>query len=313
MDAGFVVAALGSAAGVLGTGVAGGQIGTSGRPVRLANWFHFDSLRPLAKPVWLSVWRRGCLRLLCGAAIGVLCIGCEQQGTASGIASFKPVFLPVTFVISSDGSISAEGDLSYVTPLGEFSIGAQYSLQQVDNSILVILRDRNRIPSGLDTIYRVRTAGDEFDAVLDGRTEIHIADGQVTVDITNATVSKIQFKQVKNLSLSTVHGFWDSSYHPFLMSQWIVRQRSGIWYAAGIFIVPADIIIVPFMAAVQLSKRGGPVAHYVTIILLVLLVFGLVFGGSADYSEYGSRAAGLGLWAVEGFLCFWIMSGVFMR
>jgi hypothetical protein len=146
MDAGFVVAALGSAAGVLGTGLAGGQIGTSGRPVRLANWFHFDSLRPLAKPVWLSVWRRGCLRLLCGAAIGVLCIGCEQQGTASGIASFKPVFLPVTFVISSDGSISAEGDLSYVTPLGEFSIGAQYSLQQVDNSILVILRDRNRIP-----------------------------------------------------------------------------------------------------------------------------------------------------------------------
>jgi hypothetical protein len=108
------------------------------------------------------------------------------------------------------------------------------------------------------------------------------------------------------------------------MSQWIVRQRAGVWYAAGIFIVPADFIIVPFMAAVQLSKQFGALWHYVTIIVLVLLVITLIFGGSQvayraqadgnDYVRVRARAAEvIGIWAAGGFLCYWIMSGLFMR
>jgi hypothetical protein len=100
--------------------------------------------------------------------------------------SYKPPILPVKLVIDSTGNISVVGEVSLVTFIGEFSIDAEYTINSEPDSILVIIRNQSRSYHGLDTIYHVRTNGDELTVVLNGETTVQVANKQVIIDVTNA-------------------------------------------------------------------------------------------------------------------------------
>jgi len=119
--------------------------------------------------------------------------GCE-----SGQVSFKPAFLPIRLVIGARGEVSVIGEASIATFLGTFSIGAEYSLEEMSDCITVTIRDRSNGPYGTDTIYRVKTDGDRLVAILDGTTVVEIEDDAVLVDVTEATVQTIEFTRAGN-------------------------------------------------------------------------------------------------------------------
>jgi len=111
-------------------------------------------------------------------------------------ASYKPPYLPVKLVLDSDGNVSIVGEVSIVTFVGEFSIGAEYVLNDDPESIMVIIRNREKGTYGVDTIYRVKTNGGKFVAVLDGNTIVQVENNQVLIDVSDATVRSIQFAGV---------------------------------------------------------------------------------------------------------------------
>ncbi len=86
--------------------------------------------------------------------------------------------------------ISVEGDRSFTTPIGTFSIGAGVPVVKSDE-IVVILRDRK---VGQDHLYRVRS-GRDMTILVNGRSEITIgADGVVLIDITGGAVQTVEIK-----------------------------------------------------------------------------------------------------------------------
>ncbi|HVO73327.1 MAG TPA: hypothetical protein VMT35_04845 [Ignavibacteriaceae bacterium] len=104
---------------------------------------------------------------------------------------YKPLFIPAKLVLDNQGNVSIKGETSIVTLIGEFSINAQYKLQSEENSIIVILRDRNKGTNGFDKIYRIRSNQDEFVAVVNGTTTIQIVNRQVLIDVSNGGVKSI--------------------------------------------------------------------------------------------------------------------------
>jgi hypothetical protein len=126
-------------------------------------------------------------RVMLLSITALLLSGCDRISL-----SYKPPFSPVKLAIDSQGNVSVVGDVSIVTFVGEFSIGAEYTLKEDPDSILVTIRDREK---GDDTIYRVRTDGDRFVAVLNGNTVVQVENNQVLIDVTNAAVESIEFKR----------------------------------------------------------------------------------------------------------------------
>lgn len=163
--------------------------------------------------------------------------------------SYNPPFLPAKLVFREDGNISIVGDLSVLTPLGEFSIGAEYSLRKDDNSTLIILRDQKKGKKGFDTIYRLYS-DDDFVAVIDGRTSIHVFDRQVLIDITSAHIQSIEFKRVEKTITEPPTQFFKPfplCYQPFALSAWAYDDSTvSKWYGLGflLFVVRLFIAIV---------------------------------------------------------------------
>jgi hypothetical protein len=92
-------------------------------------------------------------------------------------------------VITPSG-ISIEGDASFTTPLGTFSVGASVPVVKSDE-IVVILRDRK---VGQDHLYRIRS-GRDMTILVNGRSEITVgADGVVLIDITGGAVQIVEIK-----------------------------------------------------------------------------------------------------------------------
>jgi hypothetical protein len=173
-----------------------------------------------------------------------------SSGSTTPEVKYKPEFLPVELVIGPEG-INVQGDARIVTPIGEFSIGANYSLPARDRgSIYVIIRDRKRGSVGYDKIYMVRAGSDQFNAVVNGTTTIQIKDGQVTIDVTAGKVKKIQFQKgtqaIPEGSKSGLATWWDkgvqkwndgwksSLYKPFMLSRWTYDDSTiDRWYGLG--------------------------------------------------------------------------------
>ncbi|GAB3952864.1 hypothetical protein GCM10027614_57270 [Micromonospora vulcania] len=53
--------------------------------------------------------------------------GCDPE--TEGKVRYKPVLLPVSLTVGPDG-VAIEGETSFITPIGEFSIGAEYSCRR---------------------------------------------------------------------------------------------------------------------------------------------------------------------------------------
>jgi hypothetical protein len=175
--------------------------------------------------------------------LGLTLTGCG--GTTTATASFKGSFLPVGISISTDGKSFVQGDISYATAIGTFSIGAKYDLpQQNSNSIYVILRNRH---TGFDKVYEVRTDGAQFNAVVNGTTSITVTKDQVLIDITSGTIHKVTFKQVHSqLAEASSSGWWPTTaarwdtgwvqswYKPYGLARWAYSDTTiEKWYGAG--------------------------------------------------------------------------------
>jgi WD40 repeat protein len=119
----------------------------------------------------------------------LLSVGCRV--TPSGELGYKPPFLPVQFTIDTLGAISASGDASVTTPLGQFSIGGSVALETDDESLLLIIRDRRHDPGKTDTVYRIPTNGAEVKVVLDGKTTVEVTSKRMVVDVTDGNVQAI--------------------------------------------------------------------------------------------------------------------------
>ncbi|MEW2375671.1 hypothetical protein AB0883_06130 [Micromonospora sp. NPDC047812] len=157
--------------------------------------------------------------------------GCDPE--TEGKVRYKPVLLPVSLTVGPDG-VAVEGETSFVTPIGEFSIGAQYSLPPRDGStIYVLLRDRKKGKTGFDRVFKVQSGRDQLTVVVNGTTTIQVENGQVLIDITGGAVKKVQFKRVDQAAVKEGgDSFWgktdakwskgweSSLYKPFVLTRW---------------------------------------------------------------------------------------------
>src|SRR5947209_9683315 len=124
--------------------------------------------------------------LALSAVIVLISLVAACGGEARPVISFQGDFLPFAIHYSPPDHISFTGEKSYVTPIGEFSVGAEYQLPKQDAaSIYVILRDRT---TGFDHIYQVHTDGEQLTAVMNGRTVIGIGKNKVLIDITRGII-----------------------------------------------------------------------------------------------------------------------------
>jgi hypothetical protein len=250
-------------------------------------------------------------------------------GSTSVDASYKPAFLPVELSVGPDG-VSVHGDSAIATPIGEFSIGASYSLPDRDpDTIYVIIRDRKRAGIGLDTIFRVKTGGDDFVVVVNGTTTIEVRNGQVVIDVTDGSIKSIKFKrsistgpqeQQSGLSKWWHHGVkkWDdgwksSPYKPFMLSRWAyddstISKWYGIgfaWFLArlvlalilGIFdIVLSLIFLVAQLAYWFFGPTGRNIVWGIVVLLFLIWMARVVAAVRRElrYSPPGSTDDGFG-------------------
>jgi hypothetical protein len=236
-------------------------------------------------------------------ALATLCVACG--GHVEPELHYKPAFLPVEFTIDSKG-ISVEGDSELATPIGSFSIGAQYSLPQPNpDTIYVILRNRR---TGFDRIFQVQSGGDQFMAVVNGTTSISITNNQVLIDVTNGKIKRIAFKRVSNQIAEGSQGSWlqrvshaanarwdegwkESWYKPYALTGWAYSDSTiNKWYGIGfvwfllrlVLAIVCAIIDTILSLGFLLGQAGflifGPTGRDVIYGLLVLCVPIVVVG-----------------------------------
>jgi hypothetical protein len=237
--------------------------------------------------------------------VGLAVAGCSG---AQVHASYKsPEILPVQLSLSTDG-YTITGDLTYATPIGKFSIGAKYNLQPpASDSIYVILRNQK---TGFDQIFEVKSGGDQFTAVLDGKTTVSVVNNEVTIDVTSGTIEKISFKRVtaqvaqqKRTSFPgrvwhRVYSRWDqgwneSWYKPYALSEWAYSDSTiEKWYGVGfvwfllrlvaaIVLACVDTILsLGFIVGQGFFILFGPTGRDVIYGLMILGVIGVMVAGA---------------------------------
>jgi hypothetical protein len=255
-----------------------------------------------------SYWRTGvrvAVALVLLAALG----GCGSGITPQ--ASYKPELLPFKINVSASG-IALEGDTSIITPIGEFSIGAQYALPERDEgTIYVVLRDRKKGSVGYDTVYKVRAGKDDFSAVVNGTTAIEVHNGQVIIDVTNGTVSSIQLKRsgpgvgeqsAGDLWGRTVQrwqaGYDSSWYHPFMLARWAYDDSTiSRWFGIGfvwflirlvlaILLCLVDLLLsLVFVVAQVVYLFAGSTGRNIVWGLFVLALAILIISGLVALNE----------------------------
>ncbi|MFH1855432.1 MAG: hypothetical protein ABH810_03465 [bacterium] len=211
-------------------------------------------------------------------------VGCSTS------VSYKPPLLPVKFVIDNTGKISVVGEISLVTFIGEFSIGAEYTINSEPDNILVIIRDQSRGSHGLDTIYRVHTNGDELTVVLNGETTVQVANKQVIIDVTNAEVKSIEFKRAEDSGV-TSSGFWktgDDKYRPFKVMQRAIDKDTWLGNIAALLLFPIELIALPLYFYLRSAEiLFGEVGWYGAYFLLVIIWLGsMITAGKSDGSKF---------------------------
>lgn len=243
-------------------------------------------------------------------AIAVLFGLAACGGDTTPTVSYKPDFLPVKLNIGADG-VSISGDKSIVTPIGEFSIGASYSLPKRESaSIYVILRDRNRGEKGrgekgFDDVYLVKSGSDDFIAVVNGKTTIQIRDGQVLIDVTDGTIESVEFKRGEPTTKEGETSWWDETtqrwdngyhsswYKPFALCTWAYDDSTiSKWWGAG---------FVWFLIRLILALLLGLVDILLSVVFLLAQVAYMLFGPTGRNIVWGIAILALLFFVVAGF------------
>lgn len=235
----------------------------------------------------LRLTRKSGIALIAIPFLALLCSACGS-GVSPTFSYKAPAFLPFSINIGKhDNNPTIQGNISWISELGIFSIGAEYELPPpVSDTIRVILRNRR---TGFDEIYQVRTAGDQFAAVIDGTTTISVSQDQVLIDITDGTIQKITFKRV-NSQIAEAQGGngisrvvhtpvnrwetgWNRSwYKPFMLSRWAYDDSTITkWYGLG---------LVWFILRLALACILGVLDMVLTILFFIGQFAVLCFGTS---------------------------------
>jgi len=244
------------------------------------------------------------LLLLFPLLLVLVLAGCDAEGEGKAKVRYKPALLPVALTISPDG-VAVEGERSIVTPIGEFSIGAEYSLPARDaDKIYVLLRDRKRGASGFDTVFRVQTGREQLTVIVNGKTTIQIKDGQVLIDVTDGAVKKVQFKRVEGATVEEGReslwsrvaakwsGGWESSiYKPFTLTRWAYDDSTidrwwgvgFVWFllrlALALVLLIVDLVLSAVFLVAQIAYFFfGPTGR--NVVWGVGILFGIIAGAS---------------------------------
>ncbi|SCF19049.1 hypothetical protein GA0070561_4119 [Micromonospora saelicesensis] len=241
--------------------------------------------------------------------LALVLAGCDPEGEGKGKVKYKPALLPVALTVGPDG-VAVEGETSIVTPIGEFSIGAEYSLPPRDGStIYVLLRDTKKGATGFDRVFKVQTGRDQLTVVVNGTTTIQVKDGQVLIDVTGGAVKKIQFKRVNqanvkeggdsywsSLGAKWSRG-WDSSlYKPFVFTRWAYDDSTiDKWCGLGFvwFLLRLALTLVLLLLDLVLSS----------IFLLAQIAY-LIFGSTGRNVVWGIAILLAVVAVIRGFLYY---------
>ncbi|MFC7534325.1 hypothetical protein [Actinoplanes sp. GCM10030250] len=221
--------------------------------------------------------------------------GCEDEVKAHPEVEYKPALLPIKFTVGPDG-IDVAGESTIVTPIGVFSVNAKYELPpQQKDSIFVVIRDRHQGKSGFDSVYEVRAGGGALKAVVNGRTEIAVADGQVTIDVTAGDIKVIQLQKTEVIAVAQrpegMSTWWDqaagkwntgydrSPYKPFMLSRGAYDDATiSIWYGIGFLV---------FLVRLALAVLMIPFDIVLTIVFLIAQFFYLFWEASGQNVVWG--------------------------
>jgi hypothetical protein len=252
------------------------------------------SVRGVAAPN--RFWRRWLLCAVVGLGLLPALVGCAN--TNEPRAEYKPPLLPVKLEITPSG-VSVTGDATIVTFLGTFSVGAKYSMAPPgEDTVRVLVLNRNKGPTGFHDIFDVRTGGGRFVAVTNGKTVIQVMDRMVQIDVTDGTVEEISFKTIDGElpksadedAVSPWRAYWEwSPYHPFGLSRWAYDDSAmSKWYGVG---------FVWFLVRLCVAILLGLVDLVLTLVFLVAGVFDVLVGETARNIAFGVFAL-IGVWLV---------------
>ncbi|MGH3566387.1 MAG: hypothetical protein ACRDRH_10195 [Pseudonocardia sp.] len=230
----------------------------------------------------------------CGLLVGIFLLSaCSIPEDVDPQVSFKPILLPVKFTLSPDGLVIT-GDGTLVTGFGLISIGAKVELPaKKEESIRVVIRDRNQLGIGLDDIYDVRTGDGSFEVVTNGTTRIQAkSEGEVIIDVTDAQIKSIEFLKVAPASLDEEGAATDSTsswsmhwqslpfgYHPWDLTRFAYDDSTiDRWYGAGFALFLVRLALAALLAFIEL---------FLAAVLFVAAFFYMLFGETGRNVFYG--------------------------
>ena len=129
-------------------------------------------------------WRRAVLTLL--IAVSVLSL---SACTTTKDAVIDWSLGPVQLSLAPDGRIQIEGQAAWVTPIGRFSVGKQFTGGAGGSELILDIR---HLVEGepVDDIYKIPTSADvKID--MEGRVQLGLHGREVLVDATGASVREI--------------------------------------------------------------------------------------------------------------------------
>ncbi|MET9336421.1 hypothetical protein [Nonomuraea sp. NPDC003804] len=245
------------------------------------------------------------LRIIRVLLVIAVLVGTSACSDTQVKGSFRPAFVPVSLEWGP-GGLKVSGQSSLVTPVGVFSIGAEYALpDSEDDALYVIVRNATEVPPGqtevgFDHIYKVRTGQGEFTAVVNGTTRIQVVDRTVLIDVTDGQVRTITFAQAEVTVKEHVPGpverwntYWAGSfYSPFALSRWAYDDSTmSRWFGLGfvlfllrlvvaIILGVVDVVllvccVVAAVAYVLFGQTGTNIAYGVEVLLGLLFALGL--------------------------------------
>jgi hypothetical protein len=196
-----------------------------------------ETVTPSPVPRWCSLRRRRLAAIVPLLACIAALSACDAPTDSS--VSYRPIFLPVRLSVSESG-VAVSGDRSLVTPVGTFSIGAQYSLARLPSDrVYIIIRNQK---TGFDRIYSISGSRDKFSAVVNGTTSISVTRDRVVIDVTAGQIREIRFKRevaAQSARRSYYGARWDegwrsSPYKPFAPTRWMYDDSSiSRWHGVG--------------------------------------------------------------------------------
>ncbi|WP_141703867.1 hypothetical protein [Planobispora rosea] len=209
--------------------------------------------------------------------------------------TYHPMFVPVKFEWSPSG-IKVSGESSIVTPIGVFSIGAEYALpEKAENAVYVIIRDAKGSPDnpdslGFDHIYLLKGGSGQLTAVVNGTSSIQVVDGQVLIDVTAGDVQTVEFKEAQVTTrertagpLDKWHAYWKSSFYtPFALSRWAYDDSTiSSWFGLGFLWFLIRLVVALILGLVDLV---------LTVACVVAAIAFVLFGTTGQNIVYGLEA-----------------------